>query len=90
MIDSTFKNTNRLFVLSFKAGENDPKRNYLFKYYIPFVEIKEFTALIVNIPKTKLFRFLYPNKYYKLIGIDLSRQTNKTVPQQINFIGKLE
>ena len=28
--------------------------------------------------------------YYKLIGIDLSRQTNTNIPQQINFTGKLE
>ena len=32
--------------------------------------------------------YLYHQNYYKLIGIDLSRQTNIT--QQINFIGKLE
>ena len=29
-------------------------------------------------------------KYYKLIGIDLSRQTTTSIPQQINFVGKLE
>ena len=28
--------------------------------------------------------------FYKLIGIDLSRKTNTTFPQQINFTGKLE
>ena len=28
--------------------------------------------------------------YYKLIGIDLSRQANINIPQQINFTGKLE
>ena len=27
---------------------------------------------------------------YELIGIDLSGQTNASIPQQINFIGKLE
>ena len=26
--------------------------------------------------------------YYKLIGCDLSRQTNTSIPQQINFKGK--
>ena len=26
----------------------------------------------------------------KLIGIDLSRQTNTSIPQQIYFVGKLE
>ena len=33
---------------------------------------------------------MYHQKYYKLIGIDLSRQTNTNIPQQINFVGKLE
>ena len=34
--------------------------------------------------------FSYHQNYYKLIGIDLSRQTNTNIPQQINFTGKLE
>ena len=29
-------------------------------------------------------------KYYKLIGTDLSRQINTIITQQINFVGKLE
>ena len=37
-----------------------------------------------------LLDYLYHQKYCKLIGIDLSRQTNKSIPQQINFVGKLE
>ena len=32
----------------------------------------------------------YHQKYYKIIVIDLSRQTNTSSPQQINFAGKLE
>ena len=32
---------------------------------------------------------MHHQKYYKLIGIDLSRQKNTNIPQQINFIGKL-
>ena len=38
----------------------------------------------------KLLDYLYYQKYYKLTGIDLSRQTNTNISQQINFIGKLE
>ena len=34
--------------------------------------------------------YLSYQKYYRLIGIDLSRQTNTNIPQQINFVGKLE
>ena len=29
-------------------------------------------------------------KYYRLIGTDLSRQINTIITQQINFVGKLE
>ena len=32
-----------------------------------------------------LSSYLYRQKYYKLIGMDLSKQTNKSVPKQINF-----
>ena len=37
-----------------------------------------------------LLDYLYHQNYYKLIGIDLPRQTNTNIPQQINFAGKLE
>ena len=36
-----------------------------------------------------LLDYLYHQKYYKLIGIDLSRQTNTSIPQQIIILGKL-
>ena len=34
--------------------------------------------------------FSYHQNYYKVIGINLSRQTNTSIPKQINFTGKLE
>ena len=37
-----------------------------------------------------LLDYLHHQNYYKLIGIDLFRQTNLNIPQQINFVGKLE
>ena len=37
-----------------------------------------------------LLDFSYHQNYYELIGVDLSRQTNKNIPQQINFTRKLE
>ena len=37
-----------------------------------------------------LLDYLYHEKYQKLIGIDLSRQIYTSIPQQINFVGKLE
>ena len=36
-----------------------------------------------------LLDYLYHQKCYKLIGIDLSRQINTSISEQINFIGKL-
>ena len=33
---------------------------------------------------------MYHQNYCKLIGIDLSRQTNTSILQKINFTGKLE
>ena len=36
-----------------------------------------------------LLDYLYDQKYYKLIGIDLSRQKNPRISQQINFTEKL-
>ena len=35
-----------------------------------------------------LLDYLYHQKYYKLIAIHLSRQTNMIIPQQISFAGK--
>ena len=50
LIDPAFRNINRLFVLPFKNGDNDPTRNYFDEYYMPLVEIKGFNALIENKP----------------------------------------
>ena len=45
-IDPTFKNINRLFVLSFK--NDHPTRIFFEGYYMPLVEIKYFNALVDN------------------------------------------
>ena len=37
-----------------------------------------------------LLDYLYHQKYWRLSGVDLSKQTNTSIPQQINFVGKLE
>ena len=105
LINPTFRNINRLFVLSFKNGDNDPTRYYFDKYYMQLVELKDFNALIdnelfsdqpvknkqevyekpVKISKNNdyttgnLSDFSYHQNYYKLIGIDLSRQANTSI-----------
>ena len=38
----------------------------------------------------RLLDFSYYQSFYKLNGLDLSRQTNATIPQQIYFTEKLE
>ena len=50
MIDPTFRNINRLFILSFKNGDNDPTRDSYDTYYMLLVEIKDFNALLDNNP----------------------------------------
>ena len=43
LIDPTFTNVNRLFVLSY---ENETDRTSFSKYYVPKVEVKDFNVLI--------------------------------------------
>ena len=43
LIDPTFSNVNRLFVLSF---ENEDDRTCYYKHYMPSVEIKDYNVLI--------------------------------------------
>ena len=50
MIDPTLRNIYKLFVLSFKNGNDNPTINYFDKYYMPLVEIKYFNALVDNKP----------------------------------------
>ena len=51
LIDPTFTNVNRLFVLSFQriAGENNIKKDYIGSFshfYVPKAEIKDFNVLV--------------------------------------------
>ena len=43
-----------------------------------------------NYTTGNLLDYLYHQNYYKLIDIDLSRQTNTNISQQISFTGKLK
>ena len=119
LIDPTFTNVNRLFVLSFERIEEDNiKKDYrdsFSHYYVPKVQIKDFNVLIdgrsfFDLPVKNeeeayekiiemsnnndyttgnLLDFAYFKKNYKLIAIDLSKQTKLKDPQQTSFIGKL-
>ena len=116
LIDPTFSNVNRLFVLSF---ENEEDRTSFSKYYVPKVEIKDYNVIIDGKPffeisvKNKeetyekvieigrnsdyttgnLLDYEYFKDHYKLIAVDLSKQSdleNSDIKQQINFIGRLQ
>ena len=101
LIDPTFTNVNRLFVLSF---ENKNDRTSFSKYYLLKVELKHFNVLIdgklfFEMSKNNdyttgnLLDYEYFKDPYKLIEIDLSKQVELESPdlkQQINFIGRLE
>ena len=50
MMDPTIRNINRMFVLLFKIGNNDPTRLSFDNHYMPLVEIKDFNVLIDNKP----------------------------------------
>ena len=50
LVDLTFRNIDRFFVLSFKNGDDDPTRNSFDEYYMPLVEIKDFNVLIDKKP----------------------------------------
>ena len=115
LIDPTFTNFNRLFVLPFSRNNNTDNRDSFSDYYLPnfgmknfniLVDRKNFFALPVkNEEETykkiiemsnnndyttgNLLDFGYFIENYKLIAIDLSKQTKLKDPQQINFLENL-
>ena len=46
LIDTTFTNVNRLFILSFERNIIDENRDSFSDYYVPNVEIEDFNILI--------------------------------------------
>ena len=83
LIDPTFTNVDRLFVLSFGKNILGDKRNSFSNYYVPNVEIKDFNVLIDG----KCF-FDLPAKYeeeaYEKI-IDMSNNNNYTTSNLLDF-----
>ena len=115
LIDPTFTNVNRLFVLPFTRTNTHDYRNVFSNYYVLDAEIKDFNVLIdrksfFDLPvkneeqaSEKIIKMSNNNDYttgnlldfanfknhYKLIAIDLSKQTKLKDLQQISFIAKL-
>ena len=116
LINPTFTNVNKLFVLSFPRNNNTDSRCPYSNYYVPKVKISDFNVLIdgksfFDLPVKNeeeayekiiemsnnndyttgnLLDFGYFKENYKLIAIDLSKQTKLRDLQQISFIGKLK
>ena len=83
MIDRTFKNINRLFILSFKNPDNDVGQDSYDKHYLPLVEIKNFNVLIDNKP---FFEQPIKNKqevYEKLVK--MSKNDDYTVRTLLDY-----
>ena len=83
LIDPTFKNVNRLLVLSFKNGDDDPIRNSFDKYYIPLVEIKDFNVLVDNKP---FFDQLVKNKQVYENLVQMSRNDDYTTGNLLDYL----
>ena len=110
LIDPTFSNVNRLFVLSFENEEDRTSFSKYFKDYnviidgkpffkIPVKNKKETYEKIIEISKNSdytkgnLLDYKYFKDHYKLIAVDLSKQSeseNSSIKQQINFLGRFE
>ena len=80
LIDPTFTNVNRLFVLTF---ENEDDRTSFSKYYVPKVEIKDFNVLIDEKP---FFEIDLKNKeeVYEAI-IEMSKNNNYTTGYLLDY-----
>ena len=80
LIDPTFTNVNRLFVLTF---ENEDDRTSFSKYYVPIVEIKDFNVLIDGKP---FFAIPVKNKEepYEAV-IELSKNNDYTTGNLLDY-----
>ena len=80
LIDPTFTNVNRLFVLSF---ENENDRTSFSKYYVPKAEMKDFNVLIGGKP---FFEIPIKNKEeaYEQI-IEMSESNDYTIGNLLDY-----
>ena len=80
LIDPTFTNVNRLFVITFENGDD---RTSSSKYYLPKVGIKDFNVLIDRKP---FFEIPVKNKEdaYEAI-IEMSKNNNYTTGNLLDY-----
>ena len=84
LIDPTFTNVNRLFVLSFSRNNNTDNRDSFSDYYVPNVEIKDFNVLIDG---KSFFDLPVKNEeeaYEKII--EMSRNNDYTTDNLLDFV----
>ena len=72
-------------IKDFKSRFDQPVRNKL-EAYEKLVEISRNNDYTTR----NVLDYSYNQNYYKSNGIYLSRQTKMSIPQQFNFMGKLE
>ena len=103
LIDPTFTNVNRLFVLAYQNVVMVQDYNVIIDklafFDLPIKTEEEAYEKIIDISRnneyttSNLLDYDYFKKYYKLIAIDLSKQQvlqeNEDLIQYINFIGRL-
>ena len=88
LIDPTFTNVNRLFVLSFPRNNNTDSRYSYSNYYVPKVEINDFD---VSIDGKSFFDLPVKNKeaYKKIINMSNNDYTTGNLLDFGYFIGKI-
>ena len=97
LIDRTFTKVSRLFVLLFATNDKGD-RKLMKKVSLTYQQKmkkklkKKINEMSANNDYTtgNLSDFAYFKGNYRLIAIDLSKQTNLKDPQQINFISSIE
>ena len=83
LIDPTFRNINRLFVIFFKNGNDDPTIIFFDEWFMQLVEIKCFNALINNKP---IFNRPVKNKQEAFEEhIEISRNDDYTTENLLDF-----
>ena len=80
LIDPTFTNVNRLFVLAYQAADN---RQSFSEFYLPKVKVKDFNVIIDNLAFFDLSIKTEEEAYEKII--DISKNNEYTPGNLLDF-----
>ena len=81
LIDPTFNNVNRLFVLA--SGQNDNDRQSYSQFYLPRVMVKDYNVIIDNLAFFDLSIKTEEEAYEKII--DISRNNQYTTGNLLDY-----